>query len=194
MAGIRPSGSPNSSRYRAAAAAKTVAGRRRPPPGRERVGLAHRPEVAHQGERVGPSDDDGVAVGDGEREARALKQRPAVADIGERRDARTRAARDFALRLQQDAAEFVQGLSAEAPGEEKPVRDQNPASLHQHARQVVHRVQAQGAQHEIEARRREGDGLLVCDDRNAGAIPHQRLGRIANDDSLDPGPRGDQRA
>ena len=78
----------------------------------------------------------------GKREARALKQRPAVADIGKRRDPWARAGRDLALRLEHDAAQLVQGLAAEARGEEKPVRDQNPSNLDQHARKVVHRVQA----------------------------------------------------
>src|SRR5262249_12088337 len=84
-----------------------------PPALAERIGLAHGPELRHEGERTFVGHGDAVAIDHREREAGALKQPREVAAVGHRRDARTGTPFLGEFRLQEGPAKAVEGVATE---------------------------------------------------------------------------------
>ncbi len=122
----------------------------------QRVAFAHLAQIAHQGMQVGIRHLDAVAVHHRLLETRALEQAPQIAQIGEGRDARARAAFDFELGLHQRLSQLGQGLAAEQRREQQPAGLQGLAQLNERARQIVGPMQHQIAQHQVEGLGREG--------------------------------------
>ncbi|MNJ59428.1 hypothetical protein D3C77_551120 [compost metagenome] len=111
-------------------------------PGQD-VGLAHGPQVAHQGEQVRVAHRDPIHVADRQGEARPLQQARPVEAVGEGRDAGLGPAADLQLGLGQHAAQLLQRRRAKQAGHEQAVGPQGAPDLRQGARQVVGPVQAQ---------------------------------------------------
>ena len=91
-----------------------------------------------------------------------------VAQLGEGRDARRQAAAQ--LRSRPRPAPRAAPAASPRPGSEarnSPSGAQRAADLHQRAGQVVHPVQREAGDHQVEALRREGQPFLVRRDRRA---------------------------
>ena len=67
----------------------------------------------HQRKRRGITHHDAVDVGDRQRKARTLQQRAEIAQVGERRDPRRRAAFDLGLGLRERRAQLGQAVAAD---------------------------------------------------------------------------------
>ena len=142
---------------------KRRAPQRLPPALEEHVGCAHPPQVVHQAEHRRITHRDAIDVGDRQRKAGPLQQRPELAHIGKRRHMR----RHPALNLCFGAAKLCRNSVSVSPAEErrqkKPVRLQRAADLHQRPRQIVDGVQRERRHREIEAGIGEGQRFLVGD-------------------------------
>ena len=139
------------------------------------VRLAGRAQVAQQRHRVGVEEPDFLHVGHRQREPGALQQRGAIAQIGKRRYARRGTAGLLRLRLGQGTAQLRQRAQRRQAGQQQPVRPQRAAQLDQRAGQVVHPVQRQAGDDQVEAGRRERQELLVRRHRRrAVACRHAR--------------------
>ena len=141
-------------------------------PSGKRIGFAQSAKIGEQFGKLAIAHDRALDIGDGKREAGALQQMPEFAHIGEWGNAGRHAAKHLRLGCGEGKPELTKRLASEEGGDEQPVRFQSPANLYKRARQIVHRVQRQDADDEIEARIREGQGFLVGYDRG-------HLGRIA---------------
>src|SRR4051812_7891500 len=93
-----------------------------------------------------------LGISDGKREARALKERAIIPDIGEGRDARARAASQFGLGLDQRLAKLLQRPAAERRGDEQTIGAQRAADLDERAGEIVDAVKSKARYYEIEAR------------------------------------------
>ena len=136
----------------------------------QRVGRAHAPQIAHQGERSVVAHGDAIDVGHRQRKAGALQQSAELAQIGEWRDARRSAAFDFALGRGKGLPQLGERLAAEQSGEKQSVGLQRTADLHQHARQIVDELQRQRRDDEIERRIAKRQCLLVSGDAAGSGV------------------------
>jgi hypothetical protein len=90
------------------------------------------------------------------------------ASTGKGSHARRHAAFDLALGLREGLAQFVQRLAADQRRQKQAVRLQRAADLDQRARQVIHKLQRQRRDHEIERAFGERQGFLVGGDTAGG--------------------------
>ena len=149
------------------------------------VALAHGAQVAHQGERVLVFDIYRFTVGDRQGEAGALQKAGGVAQVREGRDARAEAAIDLALGSPQRLPQLPQRSAAQHGAQEQSIGLQDATDLDQGAGQVVHPMQAHGAQHEIELRRCERKLLLVGHHGQPPGFAGEAFAQIAADQLLD---------
>ena len=155
----------------------------RPPPGR--IGLAHGAQIVR--ERLGApvGDRDSVAVDHRQREAGPLQQGAQRLNVGEGRDMRAGAAFLAGLCLQERLAELEQSVAAQHRREQQAVGLEGAPDLNQDARQIVHPMQAERADDEIERGCADRQPFLVGDEaeRACGARHHARR-KIGLDEHL----------
>lgn len=153
----------------------------RAPPFDDGVGGAEGAKIGEQRHHIPIPHRQHVAVDNRQGESRPLKQGAGVAHVEEGRHSRTDTAVHLEFRIGEAVAEFLKRLAAEHGGEKQPVRPQGGADLGESARKIIHPLQHQCAQHEIETRRPERQRLLVADDLQ----PRRRQQTTARDVTMD---------
>ena len=134
-------------------------------------------QIAHQREHIGVAHDEAVAVDHRQREAGALQQAAERARVGERDDARARAAADSLSAASRHCAQLRQRVAAGQGGEQQAVGLQRAADLDQRARQVVDLMQGEQRDGEIEGAFGERRPLGVADEAGEAAFAEARRGR-----------------
>jgi ComF family protein len=159
---IRAVGRLGSSKNRAAGKAAGASGKG--------IGLSHRAEVGAKRGEVRIVDGLGQAVGNRQRKAGPLHQRPKVANLAHRQHAGRKAAGDLSLSLGKAGAKLVERATSGKDRDEKSVRSQGATALDQLASRVIRPMQRHRVDHQIMRA-----GFKV---QSLGIVDHQ--GRIAD--------------
>ena len=121
-----------------------------------------------------------------------MQKRAELAHIGERRDARRRAALDLAFSRGKCLAQFAEAGAADQRRQQQTVGLERAADLDQRAGQIIYKLQRQAGDNQIERGIRERHGFFIGGDANKIGRKPTRVG-LGRNDEPDP-PRFSERA
>lgn len=150
---------------------------------RDGVGFACSAQVPQEGERVGVGEGDVLGVGNGQGKAGALEEGGAVPQVGEGGDARRGAAGEGEFGFGERGAQFGQGAKCGEAGEEHAVGFEGHAELDKGAGEVVHPMEREIGDDEVESAGGKGEEFLVGSN-GQGAGPGGHRGGEVGGESL----------
>ncbi len=130
------------------------------------------------------ADLDDLAVGDGEREAGALKEGAKLADVGEGGNARRGASGRLGLGDDESLSQLVEGGATKQGGEHQAVGLEGAAHLEQRPRKIVDELQRKARDDEIERRGSDWERLFVSDDARESCLGDEIGGDVGRDEGV----------